>query len=131
VFEPCGEIREYVGGYSDWERRRRQLAELENPNTRSDRNDQGAGKARGRRATKLSYQQQRELDELPGRIEHLEAETKKLQRRIAAPEFYAQGHEQVQPVLDEFDSLTDELEHSIDRWSELEELRENLQKRPT
>ena len=35
VFEADGEIREYVGSYSDWARRGRELAEMENPNERS------------------------------------------------------------------------------------------------
>ena len=61
VFEADGQLREYVGGYSDWARRGHHLAELDDPTGAGGQGE--AGKARpAKRQTKLSYKDQRELD---------------------------------------------------------------------
>ena len=127
VFESDGSIQEYVGGFSDWERRNHRLAERENPNLSAGAGGQSDSRRKSQSAqTKLSYGQQRELDELPGLIEGLEADADALQDRITASDFYAQDHEKTQPVLDELEELNRELEQKIERWSELEQLRESL-----
>ena len=122
VFEADGTIHQYVGGYQDWERRGRLLAETENPNkaaTSSERNS-SAGTASKTR-TKLSYKDQRELDGLPARIETLEQQFAALQKQIAEPDFYSQPHDKTQAALDQLAAATQDLETTIERWGELEE----------
>jgi len=129
VFEANGSIREYVGGYSDWIRRGRELADMENPNqTAQSRRSKAAAEARRSEPKKLSYKQQRELDKLPAQIEVLEAIIDGLQARIAAPDFYGQPHDQVEKALDELGSSNSKLESSIERWTELEEMQEQFLK---
>jgi len=129
VFEANGSIREYVGGYSDWIRRGRELADMENPNqTAQSRRSKAAAEARRSEPKKLSYKQQRELDKLPAQIEGLEAIIDGLQARIAAPDFYGQPHDQVEKALDELGSSNSKLESSIERWTELEEMQEQFLK---
>jgi ATP-binding cassette subfamily F protein uup len=124
VFEADGQLREYVGGYSDWARRGHRLAEMDNPRASSARGR--AARDAGRRPTKLSYIQQRELDQLPDRIAALETRVASLQARIGAPDFYVGGHEQRQVVLHEMSAAETELESAVERWAELEEMREAL-----
>ena len=132
VFEADGQIREFVGGYTDWARRGRQLADMENPNADGAHNGAHIGAAntstRPRKAKKLSYKQQRELEDLPARIEALEAEVRGLQDKIAGSDFYAQPHDTVQSVLSELDERNADLETTVARWMELEELEAALRK---
>ncbi|MDH3511019.1 MAG: ATP-binding cassette domain-containing protein [Gammaproteobacteria bacterium] len=128
VFEADGSIREYVGGYSDWARRRRELAAKDDPNKARQRADKDAAREQRRKPNKLSYQQQHDLDALPNQIEILELEIEALQQQIALPDFYAQEHQEVQSVLQKLDDQSKELEGAIERWMSLEKLQEEFAK---
>jgi len=121
VFEADGSIVQYVGGYSDWERRGRELAETDNPNKTTARSGKNVKSAATKKRTKLSYKEQRELDRLPTRIEALEQQCLALQEQIAAPDFYGQPHDATQLVLKQLKITTQNLETTIERWGELEE----------
>jgi len=127
VFEEDGQVREYVGNYSDWLRQGHSLTVRDDPKPGRDsstvRNDGRARKA----STKLSYKDQRELDALPGEIESLERQVAELQGRIAAPGFYAGDAASVQATLAELREVEAQLEARIERWAELEALSEKLQ----
>ena len=125
VFEENGVVREYVGGYSDWLRHGRALAELEDPN-RPPAGKSREATVRRKQATKLSYKEQRELDRLPAEIEALEAEVAALLAQISAPEFYSQVHEQTAPVLEAYDRSEAALNRALDRWTELEDRQQAL-----
>ncbi len=122
VFEENGRIQEYVGGYSDWVRRGRQLAVTDSPYEAEERKRRAAERRRQRPATKLSYKDQRELDALPAEIEALEAAISELQQSVADPDFYAQDSDTVRETLDRLARAEAELERRIDRWGELETL---------
>ncbi len=124
VFEADGGLREYIGSYSDWARRGHRLAEMDDPTEAGQ--DHGDKKRPTKRPTKLSYKDQRELDQLPGRIEDLEARVAGLQAQVNAPDFYAGPHAETRRVLDDIDSAQAELEAAVERWAELEETRESL-----
>ncbi|HUG98654.1 MAG TPA: ATP-binding cassette domain-containing protein [Gammaproteobacteria bacterium] len=123
VFEAGGRIVEYAGGYSDWARRGRELAQTDAlarsaaPTRAAPRDTRRAPQ----KATKLGYLEQRELDGLPGRIAGLEAEIAALEARIAAPDFYAQAWERTQPVLDTLADKHAEHDRLAARWLELED----------
>jgi len=121
VFEDHGVVREYVGGYTDWLRQGHALAEVENPRA------SGGGQA-ARRASqlaakpkKLSYKEQRELDQLPQQIEQLETQVDALLEKISAGDFYAQDHAATAPVLHEYGESQQALEQAMERWTELED----------
>ena len=122
VFEENGRIQEYVGGYSDWVQRGRQLAVTDSPYEAEERKRRAAERRRQRPATKLSYKDQRELDALPAEIEALEAAISDLQQAVAGPDFYAQDGDTVRETLDRLAQAEAELERRIDRWGELENL---------
>jgi ATP-binding cassette subfamily F protein uup len=130
VFEADGSIREFVGGYSDWIRRGRELADMENPEKAKSKlaggtaSDSGSRKKRPRK--KLSYMQQRELDALPEKIGVLEQETRALEQDIASPAFYTDPHDQVQTRLRELEEKSTDLKAAIDRWGELESLQQRF-----
>jgi ATP-binding cassette subfamily F protein uup len=122
VFEENGRIEEYVGGYSDWVRRGKQLAVTDSPYEAEERKRRAAERRRQRPATKLSYKDQRELDALPAEIEALEAAISELQQSVADPDFYAQDSDTVRETLDRLARAEAELERRIERWGELETL---------
>ncbi|MDJ0711724.1 MAG: ATP-binding cassette domain-containing protein [Woeseiaceae bacterium] len=128
VFEQDGRVQEYVGGYSDWLRRGHKLAVTDNPFELERRKQAATERRKNRKPTKLSYKDQRELDQLPAEIERLEADVAALQTTIAAPEFYAQDAEAVQKKLQQLGSAEELLEQRVERWGELETLKASFSK---
>jgi len=121
VFEGDGVVNEYVGGYSDWVRQRRETAPRTPPEPVAPAaKAAGQGATAGTRPAKRSYRDQRELDELPVRIEVLEAEQGALQVAINAPGFYQQDSAAVSATLARLEAVGAELEHCFERWAELE-----------
>ncbi len=126
VFEADRQVHHYVGGYADWARRGLQLAEREQLELAKTDNS-AAKKTREKRRQKLSYKEQRELDQLPGNIEYLEAEIESLHKTIANPDFYAGESTDVQDVLQKLETKSAALEALVERWASLEELRLDYQ----
>jgi ATP-binding cassette subfamily F protein uup len=128
VFEKDGKIQEYVGGYSDWVRRGHELAETDDPFGLAveERKRAHIERRKQQKPTKLSYKDQRELDQLPGEIESIETSIAELQRVVSSPEFYAQEPDVVQGKLKELADTEALLERRVDRWSELEMLQDSF-----
>src|SRR6056297_1363779 len=126
-----GTIDEQAGGYSDWEARGGGLVAARAPGNDSD-GPRPAGESSGGTAApagsptprpaqkKLSYREQRELAELPARIEALETRQAELETLTTAPDFYQGDAETVQATLAEFSELQATLESAVERWAELE-----------
>ena len=119
VFEDGGHVQEYVGGYEDWLRQRKK------PEAGSLKSEVGGRKSqRGRlspeRGQKLSYNEQRELEGLPARIEALEAEQRALHERTGGAEFYKESPDAIREALARVDAIEAELTETYARWHELE-----------
>jgi len=127
VFEDDGRLQEYVGGYSDWLQQGHRLAEIDAPGVAAAKKRKTAERRKNKDKTKLGYKDQRELDQLPGEIEALEANVAALQSTIAEPTFYSQDSAQVQQTLQELSTAEASLELRIQRWDDLETRRESLQ----
>lgn len=125
VFEAGGRIEEYVGGFSDWVRHGKRLAESDALGGSDSAERPRQSKAR--RSSKLSYKLQRELDELPKQMASIEVEVATLEAQISEPAFYQQPHEAVQQVLEQLTQTKAALESALQRWVELEELQQSLQ----
>ena len=121
VFEQDGSIQEYVGGYSDWLRQGHELAITDSPFEIEERKRLAAAERKQNKPKKLSYKDQRELDQLPGEIEGLESLIEEIQNNIANPDFYAQEQQLVQAKLQQLTDQQALLESRVERWSELEE----------
>ena len=129
VFEKDGRIQEFVGGYSDWLRQGHQLAETDNPLAATERKKLTAERRKQRPPTKLSYKDQRELDQLPAEIETIEATIADLHQLVSAAGFYSQNHELTQEKLQQLATAEALLEQRVERWSELELAQEGYQSR--
>ena len=118
VFESDGDIREYVGGYSDWLRQR--TAPEAAPAVKPKPAPAAPPKPSKPAAGKLSYNERRELEQLPARIEQLEQRQRELHDLTADPAFYKQDATVVARQLEELKRLEAELEMNYGRWEALE-----------
>ena len=123
VFEDKKGVQEYVGGYSDWVKRGIALTENDTPQElrAAPKNSNSQESSQNNKAKKLSYKLQRELDELPDKIESLENDIDYLQAQIAQPEFYDRDYEETRDVLDTLAKKQAQLDAAMMRWSELEQ----------
>ncbi len=123
VFEGDGNIKEFVGGYSDW------LAQAKQAVTKPVQEASPETPVRVKPPVskkKLSYKEQRELETLPAQIEAMEIRQAALNQRINSADFYKESPEQVKKTLDDAQALVAELEVAFERWNELEALAESL-----
>ncbi|RRQ21504.1 ATP-binding cassette domain-containing protein [Thiohalobacter thiocyanaticus] len=123
VFEGGGRVNEYVGGYADWLRQREQ-AQNRSPASAPAAARAAAGAAatapRPARTAKLSYKDQRELEQLPQRIEQLENEQARLSEALGRPELYQQDKAGIGRARAQLKAVESELEQAYARWEELE-----------
>ncbi|MFK7816748.1 MAG: ATP-binding cassette domain-containing protein [Gammaproteobacteria bacterium] len=121
VFEEDGSLQEYVGGYKDWVKRGKGLLETDSPKVQdNDAIANGGNMVEVQKPKKLSYKLQRELDELPARIDELEKFIAGLTEMVEQPDFYDQSFDKTSEVLEQLSTAQSELDQSIERWSELE-----------
>ena len=123
AFEGDGQWREFVGGYSDWERARTASTPppAARPAEKRDAVVQPKTAAPAQRK-KLSYKEQRELEELPKRIAQLETEQKTITERLANPDLYRQQPDEVRRLNDRFAEIDNQLLQSLERWEAIEAL---------
>jgi ABC transport system ATP-binding/permease protein len=130
VFESDG-VREYVGGYDDWQRQRAERAAISASPARPVKASSvpAAGKAKPRQSSnesggrrRLAYKEQLELDELPAAIESLEAELVAMHEAMAQPDFYKQPGERIADRQRHLKDVESRLATALQRWEELESL---------
>lgn len=117
AFEGNGQVHEYIGGYDDWLRQKR---EVEKSSTLLKENKETAKPANINKAKKLSYKLQRELDQLPQKIDGLEKEIESLTAEMAKPEFYQKDPSVISETGNKLKTLQEALEACFTRWEELE-----------
>ncbi len=132
VFEGRGQVNEYVGGYSDWLRQRRDAGAPEAPPLQGARMPAAPvavaaprtlPKVRPKewpKARRLSYKDQRELDAMPEKIQRLEAEQLQLQAVITEPALFQSSDQRGTLALQRLTALAAELETCYARWDALE-----------
>ncbi len=120
ILDGTGKISEYVGGYDDWHKQTEQIpAPQTKPKIDSVPREESKTDTK-RLARKLSYNEKRELEELPGRIEMLEAEQRELTVMMEDPAFYQQEGTVITQAVNRLQELHDELSRVYQRWVELE-----------
>jgi ATP-binding cassette subfamily F protein uup len=122
VLEGDGRVQDFVGGYSDWETWRDARDASARAAVQAARPPAAAPLAAAQPARRrLSYKEQRELAELPARIEHLEARKSRLAAETADPSFYARPHAEVAASLAALAQFDADMEAAFARWAELED----------
>ena len=131
VMEPDGSVGEYVGGYNDWLRQRPALNEPSKASSKSalaasapspsvPSTAAAVATAVPAAKRKLSYKDVRELEQLPQRIQDLEARIAAATDAMHAPGFFAQAREVVTAHEQNLAARQTELERAYARWETLE-----------
>jgi ATP-binding cassette subfamily F protein uup len=123
VFEGGGRIGEYIGGYTDWLRHQERIAgrKAEPVQPKSpDSKSRPVPQRRSGKSEKLSFKEQKELTDLPVKIESLEAEQSRLHSAINDPAFYRKPPAEVAASLARMDEIVRELEVCYSRWETLD-----------
>ncbi len=125
VMEGDGKVGHYAGGYADYLRQRGEPT-TQKPAAPSPQ--VAERKERPRTATKLSYKEQRELDELPGRIDALAAKIADLETKLSDSDLYSRDPDQFHRLTTTMDTAVADHAAAEERWLELESKREELER---
>ena len=117
--EGDGLWREYVGGYSDWLRYRPQ------PVTNEDKKEVTAVKVQPKKPRqeklKLSYKENKELEELPDLLMTLESDHEAMLAQMNDPTYFTSNSpDQIKDNADKLTLLEQRIEATYARWDELE-----------
>jgi ATP-binding cassette subfamily F protein uup len=124
ALEGDGKAQEYPGGYSDYLRQRKENARASSAAKTSS--STAPKQERAKAQTKLSYKDQRALEELQSRMPALEKEIAALEAALADPDLYARDPDKFHKTTERHDALKAELEKAEELWLELEMKREEL-----
>ena len=123
VFESGGVVKEYVGGYDDWERQ----CPAETKPAKVEKTEKPALRVRAPRPkTKLGFRQQKELDTLPQTILELETEQEELYRAMGDPDLYKKDKSALIAKKERLEIVKKLLADLYTRWEELEQLSSEL-----
>ena len=129
-FEEQGRIGIYAGGYTDALQQQQQAKPVNkqvatnkiNESAKTDTINSPSATPVIKKKVKLSYNEQRELTQLPHKIEELETAIADLQAQIGRSDFFNQPHEVTSPILQSLTDKEAELEAVFERWEQLEAL---------
>ncbi|MFD2369775.1 ABC-F family ATP-binding cassette domain-containing protein [Brevibacillus sp. GCM10020057] len=123
AFEGQGVIRPFTGNYSEYleEQRASKAAAAAAPQEKSAGSQANRG---NNRTKKLSYKDQKEWDEIEGKIAALEERSARLKEEIAA---FGSDYGKVEKLYAEEQQVAAELEAAIERWAELSAMIEELE----
>ena len=130
LFEGEGRLNKYVGGFFDAKQQQanfwasKAVEEQAKPKKTEPLKEESAVKndrTSKPKSVKLSYKEQRELEQLPQLLEELETKITVLQAEIADPVFFQQAHDITDAKLKALADTEAELETVFLRWEELEE----------
>ena len=138
VLEGDGEVRQYPGGYADYERQRAARTEVKVRGEGEQRNLSTCSAGRPEKDSnhhcspspltftskrKLSYNEQRELAALPDRIDTLEKEIASIEAFLSDGSNYAKDPAKCKSFSERLPLAKSELDAAESRWLELEERR--------
>ena len=127
-FEEKGHIGIYAGGYADALQQQQQAQPVKvstvnsSQQPKKESNTTNNKESVVKKKVKLSYNEQRELAQLPSKIEQLEIAIADLQAQIGQSDFFNQPHDITGPILQSLSDKEAELEAVFDRWEQLEAL---------
>ncbi|MCD9096316.1 ATP-binding cassette domain-containing protein [Luteimonas fraxinea] len=126
VMEGEGRVGEYIGGYEDWLRQRPQPGAAL-PGTTLAPKAAVTAAATAAPSTpapvakrKLSYKDQRELEQLPLRIEQLEGDIARMTGEMNTPAFYQRDAEAIAAHGQQLQDTQTSLDAAYLRWTELD-----------
>jgi ATP-binding cassette subfamily F protein uup len=134
AFEGGGMIREYVGGYAEWQSQAKTDTSWANAaKTRANTGASFSGTASAPpapatpvRKVKMSFNETRELEQLPGKIETLEKEQANLTEALADGSLFVKSPDAAAGMSTRLQVVASEIEAAMNRWELLENKRTEL-----
>jgi ATP-binding cassette subfamily F protein uup len=137
AFEGDGKLMEYVGGYEDWVRVKKFESAQKVPN-KSPSPSMGEGRGEGGKSKsspspqpspskgegvkgKLSFKEQKELDEMPQRVEVLEREQEDITAVLGAGALFRDNPSHAKQLQQRAMQIEEELLQLMTRWETLEQ----------
>lgn len=134
-FEGNGVLNKYIGGYFDAKQQQEnyhatlaaasQNVKKNEPLAKEEAVKKEAVKEKPKtdKKVKLSYKDQRELEELPAKMEALEAEIELLQTEVNSADFFTKDTAYTQGQLQKLAEAEQALEYAFERWETLENIK--------
>ncbi len=133
VFEGSGKVREFAGGYSDWQMQLANMAVVAakvvvpaKPQAPKNTPQAAAKNTPPVKTKKLSSNEQKELESLPKKIDALGIESQNIQQALANPATYQDPKEaaKVKTLQARLAEIEKETNAAMTRWEQLEAARE-------
>ena len=123
VFDGKGGIEEYVGGYQDYLMQRpNQTVVDQKADVKKAQAKAAANTAPAQKKVKLSFKDQRELEQLPVEIEKLEAEQTQLSDQLADGSWFLKDALAATAASERLAEIEELLLEKLERWEALESL---------
>lgn len=127
AYEGNAKWREYEGGYEDWKIQSTRAAEIKMQQEKSAAKTQPSmlEKTEIKQSNqndlprKLSFNEKRELEQLPERIDALEKEQAEIGALLSGTDIYQKEPERVSTLQSRFAAIETELVMALERWEEL------------
>jgi len=123
VFEGNGLVLEYPGGYEDW-LNQQALVSTEINTDKKEKNK----KIKTEKPRKLSFKEQKDLDETPRLIEKLETEQDELYVTMTDTEYYKKSAGEIKKINERSEKIKEELSTAFERWDYLDQLKKEIEK---
>jgi ATP-binding cassette subfamily F protein uup len=119
AFEGDGKLKEYVGGYEDWVRQKKFEAGLQTA-SKAPPPKPAAQPVKSKSSNKLSFKEQRELDDIPKRIEALEREQEDVAAALGSGTLYRDNPAHAIKLQQRAAEIEEDLLKLMERWEALE-----------
>ena len=119
VLEGDGTVKQFPGGYDDYEAQRKK--EAESPVAKDVAAPKPPPPPAAKDPRKLSYNEKREFDSLPGKIDALEKALAEVRETLADGSVFKSDPARAKELGEKLPKLEAELEAAVDRWAELAE----------
>lgn len=126
VFDGKGNIAEYIGGYQDYLLQRPddkvvdQKSDVKKAQAKAEA-EKAAAQSNVKKV-KLSYKDQRELEQLPAEIEKLEVEQAELSDKLADGSWFVSNADEATKASQRLAEIEELLLEKLERWDELEQM---------
>ena len=125
VFDGKGNIDEYIGGYQDYLEQRpdqKVVDQKSDVKKAQAKAEAAAAAASAPKKVKLSYKDQRELEQLPAEIEKMEKEQAELSTKLADGSWFVSDADAATKASQRLAEIEELLLEKLERWDELENL---------
>ena len=120
AFDGDGKIYENAGGYQDWITARTRMMASQTAEKKTAAAAPEKKAIEKIRKAKLSFKEERELENLPGEIEKLEQELADLQQGLLDPGLYKEAPLKAREMQARIEAIDALLLEKLERWEELE-----------